>query len=125
MPAPFTVLLVEDEPLIAMLYEDIVEGTPFKITDVLLCNADALVALDRLRPDIVVVDYNLTDGPCLPVVRRLRQLSIPFIVATGYGDHTDPDLGSVRWLEKPFRDEDLIRALHECVATTNSRSEQS
>lgn len=114
---PTRVLVVEDEPLVAMLYEDIVQGTPFEILEVLMCNADALKALDQSQPDIVIVDYNLADGPCLPVVHKLKRLAIPFIVATGYGDSTDPELGSARWLIKPFRDEDLIRALNDAISS--------
>lgn len=115
MTETFRVLLVEDEPLIAMLYEDIVQGTRFEIIETLMCNQDALKALDADRPDVVIVDYNLTDGPCLPVARRLRDLHIPFIVATGYGDNHDPELGSARWLVKPFKDEDVISALQEAL----------
>jgi DNA-binding response OmpR family regulator len=106
---------VEDEPLIAMLYEDIMHGSAFGVVDVIMCNSEAVAALDETRPDVVIVDYNLTDGPCLPVVRKLRELSIPFIVATGYGDNVDPELGSARWLVKPFTDQAVLDALREAV----------
>jgi DNA-binding response OmpR family regulator len=120
MSNPIRVLLVEDEPLIAMLYEDIVQDTRFQIIETMMCNEDALKALDQYRPDVVIVDYNLTDGPCLPVVAKLKAMSIPFVVATGYGDNVDPELGSARWLVKPFKDEDVLQALHEAVDTRSS-----
>jgi DNA-binding response OmpR family regulator len=107
----YSVMLVEDEPLIAMLYEDIVVDSEFEILEVHVCNAAALAALATVSPDIVIVDYNLHDGPCLPVVARLKETGTPFIVATGYDDNVDPELGANVWLTTPFRDEDVLSAL--------------
>lgn len=114
------VLLIEDEPLIAMLYEDIVLESSYEIIETLMCNAEAIAFINRERPDIVIVDYNLSDGPCLPVVRKLHELDIPFIVATGYGDDRDPELGSCRWLVKPFKDVDVLDALDEALPNTKT-----
>jgi DNA-binding response OmpR family regulator len=115
----YSVMLVEDEPLIAMLYEDIVVDSEFEILEVHACNSDALKSLERVSPDIVIVDYNLHDGPCLPVVARLKERGTPFIVATGYGDEIDPELGANVWLTKPFRDEDVLSALRTAGARAN------
>jgi DNA-binding response OmpR family regulator len=82
----YRVMLVEDEPLIAMLFEDILSNSEFEILEVHACNADALKALQRVSPDIVIVDYNLHDGPCLPVAARLKENRTHFIVATGYDE---------------------------------------
>lgn len=45
----------------------------------------ALGLLQRERPDAAVLDVNLAGERVTPVAEVLRRMSIPFILASGYG----------------------------------------
>ncbi|MDB5652313.1 MAG: response regulator [Hyphomicrobiales bacterium] len=116
MAMPVRVLLIEDEPLISMLYEDVLEATEFKVIAVLLCNEDALEWLKENRPDVAIVDHTLSDGICLPVIRALKAARIPFLVSSGYSTFEEDELVDAVPLPKPFHDEHLIKMLREIVS---------
>jgi DNA-binding response OmpR family regulator len=114
------VLLVEDEPMITLLYEDVLQDSEFELVASLTCNRDALAWIDKCTPDVAIVDYVLSDGPCHPVVDKLKELSVPVLVASGY---TDPPEGweHVTWLEKPFPAERLLSAVRSLAGDPESR----
>ncbi|MDB5596312.1 MAG: uncharacterized protein JWM36_3273 [Hyphomicrobiales bacterium] len=116
MAIPAKVLLIEDEPLISILYEDILESTEFVVVATLICNADALEWLKRNRPDVAIVDHTLSDGVCLPVIRALQAAGIPFLVSSGYSRFEEAELACVVPLPKPFREEELIKLLRNIMS---------
>jgi DNA-binding response OmpR family regulator len=112
-----SVLLVEDEPLISLLFEEILEETEFDLVASLLCNRDALEWLGQNRPDLAIVDYRLSDGPCFPIILALRTAGIPILLSSGHDRFNDPELVGLQYLIKPFRDEDLVKQLRDIVGT--------
>lgn len=104
-------LLVEDEPLVTMTYEDVLAGTEFALAAIFLCNKDAVAWLESNQLDLAIVDYVLSDGPCLPVVECLRALRLPFLVVSGAGDPPEMEMRGAPWLSKPFRGRSLLKAL--------------
>lgn len=111
-------LLLEDEPLIAIDIELILEGAGFDVTTVMSCAA-ANGWLDIFRPDIVVVDILLTDGPCNAIVEKLIEGNIPFIVHSG--DHPSMHVGTPfahgRWIGKPADGDELAAVAQAMLAT--------
>jgi CheY-like chemotaxis protein len=90
-PATGTVLIVEDEALIAMDLALSLESAgyavlgPYKSADL------ALDALERERPDIALLDLNLGRGLTSEIVaERLRALNLPFVFLTGYAMSSHP-----------------------------------
>jgi light-regulated signal transduction histidine kinase (bacteriophytochrome)/CheY-like chemotaxis protein len=81
-----TVLVVEDQALIAMD----TEATLRKLgaSDVRLAPSveEALALIDSVVPDLAVLDFNLGAGDSAVVADRLLERTIPFVFATGYGD---------------------------------------
>jgi CheY-like chemotaxis protein len=84
---PPTVLLVEDNALVAMLFAEEIAGAGCKVEQA----ADGTAALSLIARvphlDAAVVNLNLGVGPCgKQVVRSLRSrwVSLPIIVVTGY-----------------------------------------
>jgi CheY-like chemotaxis protein len=84
-----TILIVEDEPLIAMMLEDFLESLGHDV--VASCDSVA-VALGHVEAggfDVAIIDVQLKDGErCWPVVDRLADAGTPFVLATG--GHVEP-----------------------------------
>jgi CheY-like chemotaxis protein len=77
------VLIVEDEALIAMVYEDLLaeQGCESLGPAASVAQALALIAADP--PDAALLDVNLDGEISGPVAERLHQEGIPFLVVTG------------------------------------------
>jgi response regulator of citrate/malate metabolism len=52
-----TVLLVQEEPLMAFLHEQLLETTEFEFVTIAPCNHQALTWLQSNRPGLAVVDF--------------------------------------------------------------------
>lgn len=105
-------LLLEDEPLICMELESILRTEGFDVTTAMSCvEADAW--LDHHRPDVVIVDIELRDGPCTSVINRLIHANIPFVVHTGDSQsfHLGTPFARGAWVGKPAAPDELILAL--------------
>jgi DNA-directed RNA polymerase specialized sigma24 family protein len=82
------VLIIEDEPMIAMDLESIVEGLGHRVTGVARTHGEALKAVDKTKPGLVLADIQLADGSSgLDAVNEmLASLSVPVIFITAYPD---------------------------------------
>ena len=84
MSAPLSVLIVEDEPLIAMMLEDFIDA----LGHVVAGSADNVAsALDHVRDtpfDMAILDVHLRGGePSWAVADALADRGTAFVVATG------------------------------------------
>ena len=82
--SPVRVLVVEDNPLIALDAQDHLQSLGVLGVDVAVTSAEALEASERERPGFALLDYNLGAETSEPVARALDQRGIPFAFATGY-----------------------------------------
>ena len=107
------ILLVEDEPALALIIQDTLEGEGFEVE----CTADGLHGLDaftRQRPDIVVADVMMPGMDGFEMVRRMRRLDAvtPILFLTARSSLADLvkgfDLGAGDYLKKPFKMLELI-----------------
>jgi CheY-like chemotaxis protein len=106
------VLLVEDEPIIAMTAEDMLEELGCIVVETVATLAEALEAVARADFDVVLLDINLNGTESLPVADRLREAGRPFVVTTGYGS---PAAGGAPVVAKPYRLRDLEAAIEEAL----------
>jgi CheY-like chemotaxis protein len=115
------VLLVEDEPIIAMAVEDMLGDLGCVVAGPAL-SAAAAEHLARNEPlDAALLDINMGDGASFPIAAILRDRNIPFVFATGYGRTGVPaDLGHVSVLAKPYTQENLAATLLTLFAGTRS-----
>lgn len=107
------ILLVEDDPLVAIMLEGYLDALGFK--PVASCETVA-AALDRIAEgpiDAAIVDVHLANGEISgPVVDALRAAKISFLVMTGgHNIVTDPSFEGAPLLEKPFTLASLEAAL--------------
>ena len=82
------VLIIEDEPMIAMDLESIVEGLGHRVTGVARTHAEAVGAADQHKPGLVLADIQLADGSSgLDAVNEmLGSFAVPVIFITAYPD---------------------------------------
>ena len=89
MTAPKQILIVEDEPLIAMMLEDFLDSLGHRVVGTCETVADAIARVDEGGFDVAIVDVHLKNGEHIwPVADRLTEEGIPFILATG--GHIEP-----------------------------------
>jgi CheY-like chemotaxis protein len=90
MPGPTrSILIVEDEQLIAMMLEDFLETLGHKV--VASCDSidSALGHVEAGGFDVAILDVSLRDGRKVwPVADRLAAAGTPFVLATG--GHIEP-----------------------------------
>ncbi|GLK76765.1 signal transduction histidine kinase [Methylopila jiangsuensis] len=108
-----SVLLVEDQLLIAMNVEELLAKRGALSISTSASAAEALRKLETFRPDVAVLDVNLGAGTSLPVAEALALRGVPFIFATGYGDRSmiPPDFSHVPVVRKPYEADALIAAI--------------
>jgi CheY-like chemotaxis protein len=84
-----SILIVEDEPLIAMMLEDFLESLGHAVVGTCDSVEAALDHVDRGGFDVAIVDVQLKDGKqAWPIADRLAQNGTPFVLATG--GHVEP-----------------------------------
>ena len=109
-----SILIVEDEPLIAMMLEDFLDSLGHKVAATCDTVADALVRVGQGGFDIAIIDVNLNGEQVWPVADRLAAQGVPYILATG--GHIEPppaEHASVPVLSKPFTLDAIEPALTE------------
>ncbi|MBU3079197.1 response regulator [Sphingomonas quercus] len=109
------VLVVEDEPMVAMTLEDALAEFGCKLVAVAETVAEALAAVEQAPAiDVAVLDVNLGGEKVFPVADALGARGVPFAFSTGYGpaDLTQRYPGS-GLLNKPYPPLALARTLTE------------
>ncbi|WP_043620189.1 response regulator [Ensifer sp. ZNC0028] len=79
-----TVLLVEDEFLIAMDLEMLLERHGWHVLGPAATVKQALQLLRSAEPAVAILDVTLKDGTVTPVAEALRAQSVPFVLASAY-----------------------------------------
>ncbi len=109
------VLVVEDEPAIAELIAINLRHAGFSV--VMAGDAEsAQAAVDRVLPDLVVLDWMLPGQPGVQLARRwraeARTRDLPIIMLTARSDENDKiaglDSGADDYLTKPFSPKELL-----------------
>ena len=113
MSSPQRILIVEDEPLIAMMLEDLLDmlGKAVAGTADNIVSALALVEAGGL--DGAILDVNLRGGEVSwPVADALAAAGVPFLIATGGSDDAIAEAHRGRpVLAKPFTMDGVEKAL--------------
>lgn len=110
---PKSVLIVEDEPLIAMMLEDFLDVLGHRCAGTAESVADGLAAVAAGGVDAAILDLNLRGGEqSTPVADALAARGIPFLFATGGSGDAIPAAHRNRpTLPKPFTMEGVEQAL--------------
>jgi two-component system nitrate/nitrite response regulator NarP len=92
------ILLADDHPMIRTAIEVLLRDTRFEIAGTATTGEEALQAVDRLQPDILLLDLQMPEGSGMDVLRSLRSggSTLPVILLTAGID--DPSLMEARGL---------------------------
>ena len=82
---PSDVLIVEDDPIIALDFEDRILGFGAKTVRIAANVAKALELIGQRPPQFALLDVGLIRENSFAVAERLEALKIPFAFVTGYG----------------------------------------
>ena len=112
--APLRTIVVEDEPLVRLMTEDVLTSIGCVIVASAATLDEALACIPATQLDLAVLDVNLGGTEVYPAAELLRSQGTPIVFVTGYGRRGVPDT----WqrcpiLQKPFTLRDLKQAIAE------------
>lgn len=103
MAGQCSVLVVEDEPLIAMMLEDFLDSLGHMVAGTAETVQEALEKVEEGGFDVAIIDVHLKGEHVWPVADRLAEKGIPFILATGGHISPPPDeYADATVLAKPY-----------------------
>jgi CheY-like chemotaxis protein len=120
---PGDVLIVEDDPIIALDFEDTVLRLGVKTVRTASSVSRALQLIDERAPDFVLLDIGLVREKSFAVAERLEALGIPFAFVTGYATDValPATLAKKPRLPKPCTSDALEAVLRSAVAARKTR----
>jgi FixJ family two-component response regulator len=127
-----SVFVVDDDTRVQKALSNLVSSAGFRVATF----GSASAFLDSERPDCpgcLVLDVNLPGISGLELQAQLAGQSFPIVFITGHGDVPSSVRamkgGAVEFLQKPFNDDELLRAIHAAIemdrVARNNRSEMA
>lgn len=111
------ILIVEDEPLLAMVLEEVLLDDGFKIAGVAGRLKDALDMIAADLCDAAILDAGLAGVSSAPAAMALKALGLPFVVLSGSSAPQQlPAFQGAVHLLKPCSPDRLLNVLHTMVA---------
>lgn len=111
-PSGKRILVVEDEPIVAISLQDMLEALGYEVVGPAFRVAAAVELAGRERVDAAILDVNMGEGDSFGVADRLRERGIPYLFATGYGrEGLEPGHEQAAVLQKPYREAQVDAAL--------------
>jgi two-component system phosphate regulon response regulator PhoB len=113
--APKRMLVVEDDRAIADLLKFHFSREGFTVTTT-PNGEEALILIDEIKPDLLILDWMIEETSGIEVCRRLRRktatASLPIIMLTAKGEEEDRvrglEVGADDYVAKPFSPRELV-----------------
>lgn len=105
-----TILIVEDDPFIAMDLEDAFETSGYKVVGLCANVREGLDVLNKLEPTVATLDYNLGSETSIPLARELQDRKIPYLFISAQMNRAifGHDLEKRPIIAKPFVPHQLV-----------------
>jgi DNA-binding NtrC family response regulator len=84
-----TVLVVEDEFIIALDLSETVRDLGFKVEGPFADKENAFIAIDQQMPDCAILDVKTADGEVYPLADALADAGVPIIFHSGHVPPTE------------------------------------
>ena len=118
-----TVLIADDHPIFRKgLVEVVGEADGLRLLEAVTDGEEAVTAADRLRPDVVVLDFEMPRLNGVEAARRLRAAELPvaLVLLTGHKDeaifNAAMDAGVQGFLLKDNAAEELVTCIRQVAA---------
>lgn len=115
------ILIVEDEPIVALDIKSALIKLGFEVTGIATSYEEILISIKSNEPEIILMDINLGNGlDGIEIVQKIKKINdIPVIYLTAFSDektmqrafHTDP----IGYIIKPFKREELKSTILLCL----------
>ena len=125
-----TILVADDEAEIRSLLTDLLKDAGYKVRQA-TTGAEALAAVGKSMPDLVMMDIKLPDQDGLGVLRQLKREhgDLEVIVMTAFGGSSSAikamEHGAYDYVTKPFEMDDLLATLKRVFEHADMSSEVS
>jgi two-component SAPR family response regulator len=114
-----TVLLLEDQPLIAMDTESMLKRAGFARIVHFSSVAPALAWIATFVPDLAILEVTVQDEPSVAIAEHLIDRNVPFVLYTGAnrGMVRDRIFRNAEWISKPSEIEVIEPAISRVLGT--------
>ena len=111
------ILVAEDETIIRLDLKDLLERAGFEVCAEARDGEEAVALAASEQPDLAVLDVKMPRLDGIEAARRiLAERPIPIVMLTAYGQEElvarAVEAGVFGYLVKPFREDDLLPAIH-------------
>jgi response regulator NasT len=119
------ILVAEDETIIRLDLKDLLERSGFEVVAEARDGEEAVALARSAQPDLALLDVKMPRLDGIEAARRiLDERPIPIVMLTAYGQQElvarAAEAGVFGYLVKPFREQDLLPAIH----TARARHEE-
>lgn len=112
-----TVLVVEDDPVMASALQFALEEDAALVTGPARRLRTAMREVERQRPDAAILDVELLDGAVYPLADRLREVGVPFVFYTAHAPREHGRAQAIGPVVNKSRScEDAVEKLKEVLA---------
>jgi RNA polymerase sigma factor (sigma-70 family) len=124
-----TVFIVDDDPAIRFAMQALMDSVNVK-HEIFSSGDEFLEKIDDRRPGCLVLDIRMPGLGGLELQEELlkRGNTLPIIFITGHGDVPMAveamQKGAVDFIQKPFRDQDLLDRIREALTTDRERRQE-
>ena len=106
------VLLIEDEPIIGLMFEEILIDAGFEVVGIATRLKIALDMIENCQFDAAIVDANLAGESASPAASALASREVPFFMLSSYSAEQIRDaFPGVLLVRKPCLAADLIQSV--------------
>jgi len=116
------IVLVDDHPLVVKGLEQLLQSSPdFEVLTTCSTVAEALQAIERLQPDVVVLDLKLANEDGLSLLRQLDSSKPPAVVVLTASQEEDDLLSAARLGARGIVLKAMApRVLEDCLRTVHA-----
>jgi CheY-like chemotaxis protein len=123
---PTSILIVEDEALVASYIEEVLAESGFRVAGIAASGPEALSLAEETKPQLALVDIRLTgpiDGIELACLLR-QKFALPAIFLSGMADQETTHRAQIAeplgFLRKPFRPSQVFNAIERALSQAGS-----
>lgn len=123
MNVPLRVIVVEDDYLLSETLVESLAEIGYEVVAQATTTVQGMRSIDAVACDFAIIDFYLKGETALPLLDKLHDLGIPFLVASGAYEEDLPERHArAPRLSKPYDIRELQRAIGGLPSRTASRN---